>query len=218
MKRLLMIAIAAASLAAPAAAADMPLKAPLFNPLAAAAPLDMVAGWSGFYGGVDVYATGTGVNLADLGALTAGGNAIGATVGWETYNGMYLFGARAGGSYDMMTPGLASFSDHAGWHAGVVIGANLYQALGINFTSSGVTGVFPGILAKGIPYMAIEACGHNRQNGECTSVGMEFVIPNSRLTIHGEYVNGQYGSTNGAPGENLKTSSNGVRLGGYYHW
>lgn len=198
-----------------ARAADVPVKAqPVpFAPIAfpsAASPLTM-AGWSGFYGGVDVTATGTGVNLLSLGSLTAGGNALGVTAGWETYNGTYLYGARAGGAYDVSTPGLASFSDHGSWHVGVVFGGNLASLF--NTTPP----QFPGILANGIPYVAVEGCGHGRQTGECTSLGMEFVIPSSRLTINAEYVNGQYGTSGGVGNEQL-TNSNGVRIGGYYHW
>jgi len=209
MKKLFTTFALSALLMASAFAADLPVKAPLLAPLVATT-LNAQTGWSGFYGGFGIYGTGTGVNFANLGSLTANSNSLEGDAGYEVYNGTYLLGARAGVGYDISTPGLASFSDHLNWHAGIVVGGNLAQITGLPVLQ------FPSFLASGIPYIAIEGCGHGKQTGECSSVGMEIVIPNTRWTAYGEYTNGQYNSA-GLPGQTL-SSSNGIRLGGNYHF
>jgi hypothetical protein len=200
-----------------AAAADLPLKAPrpFALPLASSSQPLTMAGWSGFYGGIALTGTGTGVNIADLGSLTANGNAMGVEAGYETWNGMMLLGARAGAAYDMTNPGSAvsaSFSDHTVWHTGVVFGGNL-SMLFPNLPQP----QFPTILMNTIPYVAIEGCGHRGMNGMCSSVGLEYLVPNSRLTGFVEYTNGQFGNTNGAPGQSTNSTDNSVRVGFNYH-
>jgi hypothetical protein len=198
-----------------ASAADLSFKNPQrFAPLAtSAAPLTM-AGWSGLYGGLALTGTGTGVSLTDLGSITANGNAMGVEAGYEAWNGTMLLGARAGAAYDMTNPGAAvgaSFSNHTVWHAGVVFGGDLSK-LFPNLPQP----QFPAILMNTIPYVAIEGCGHRGLNGMCSSVGLEFLIPNSRVSGFIEYTNGQFGTTGTAPGQSISTD-NSVRVGANYH-
>lgn len=189
-------------------AADMSKKAPTPAPvLTTMTPLTM-AGWQGFFGGANVTGYGTGLNLANLGSITANGNVLGAELGWETFNGMTLFGARVRGGYDVSGSGNTgdTFGNKASWGGGVLFGGNLMAALGL--TPPNMSNPITSFFANGVTYLAIEGCGDHGHSGECSSIGYEVLVPNSRLTIIGEYTNEQLGSM----------TSNGVRIGGRFHW
>lgn len=199
-----------------ASAADLKFRnaAPLAQ-IATAAPLTPM-GWQGFTVSADVGGSGTGVDVLNLGSVNANGQMMGGSVGYEVFNGTYLFGAHGSLAYDVTSPGdvvAASFSDKLFWRAGVTFGGPLANALGITVN-------FPGPLAmlnNGIPYISIDACGHHRATGYCVAGGMQFIVPNSRLTINPEYIHAQYGTTTTAPSQTINTE-NMIWLRGVYHF
>lgn len=205
----------AAIVAAPQLGHAADLKFTKAQPPAVFAPvqLDIVKGWTGFYGGVNITASGTGLNVANLGELTQNGNALGPEIGWETYNGKFLYGARAGVDYDVSGSGAAALSDHLAWHAGVRIGGNMASMFGITAPPTGFVSMF----SMGVLYAAVEGCGKHGQNGECTSAGYEMPIANSPVTINAEVRNWQLRGSSDVPGQTIKTD-NSIVVGGMVHF
>ena len=182
---------------------------------AAAAPLDVAKGWADFYAGADVYGSGTGVNVLDLGQLSSNGSFMGVTAGFETYNGQTLLGGRASIAYDIGTSSdaaAASFSDKLFWRVGGDVGGNLAGAFNVN----PVNNPFPDVLLKGIPFANVSICGHHGAVGRCAGGGMKWIVPNSRWDILAEYINADFNKSV-VTGQTLKVEQIGM-VGAHYHW
>jgi len=186
--------------ARPARAADMNTKAA--PAMIVPAPALSMAGWSGFYVGASVTGVGNGLSLTDLGSITANGNLLGAEIGYETYNGMTLLGARAGGGYNVSSAGNVPIGSRGAWHAGVMFGGNLAALFNLPQPQ------FPALFMNAVPYVAIEGCGNRGLDGACSSIGAEGILPNSRGTIFVEYTNWKL---NGA-------TDNSIGFGYRYHF
>lgn len=210
MKKVLAAALAAVSSLAQAHAADLTTKAP-----AVAVPVSScsAAGCSGLFVGAEISGSGTGVNVLDLGSLNAAGTFMGATVGYQFYNGTYWLGAKASVDYQVgsttsqLTPGLSNVFAFEG----VEVGGNLATLFNI------APIVLPGPLAGAVPTVLIGACQHGSLSGYCAGAAAHFFVPNSKWTVDVNYLNAQYGPTAVSTNATASTENRGT-FGFSYHF
>lgn len=194
-----------------ALAADvLPLKA---APSAPAAPCD-ITGCTGFRAGIQFWGSGTGVNVLNLGSVTANGTFMGGEFGYQLYNGTYHIAVVGSLAYDLTTPGDivgASFSNKLFATERVEFGGPLANILNIPpFDASGV-------LSTGVPFVTVGACQHGNLSGYCAGAGVHFYVPKTVWTIDALYLNAQYGTTQTAPNQTINTENLGM-IGAAYHF
>ena len=212
MKKTLLAALTAL-VALPALAADnLPVKIP-FIPLPAATC--SVAGCSGFFLGAEFSGSGTGVNVLNLGSLSANGNYMGADTGYQFYNGSYWLSAEGEFTYDVAPPTTlvgGGFTNKVFAFEGVEIGGTLSGL----FNIPAIT--LPGPLAGAVPTIKIGACQNGAHlSGYCAGAAAHFFIPNSKFTVDVSYLNAQYGTTTIAPGQTANVENRGT-FGFSYHF
>lgn len=199
------------------AADNIPLKAaPKAAVVAAVAiPCD-ITGCTGPYAGATFSGSGTGVNIANLGSLNAGGSYLGGSFGYQYYAGNYYLGVRAITEYEVANPPgaiIAGLSNKLFAFAGVELGGNLNNVLTIS-----TSGNFPAIFQNMVPTILVGGCWHGPMSGECTGIGGHIFVPKSRWTVDAIYLNAQYNAgTKLAPGVTGNTENRGT-LGLSYHF
>jgi hypothetical protein len=179
--------------AAPARAADMSTKAPTYGLINA--PCTM-AGCSGFFLGAEVSGAGSGIGVLNAADLSATSAYMGATAGYQFYNGVYWLGVK--GSFDyavsQQNPNIGgktlTSSNKFFAFEGIEVGGPLATLFGVAALA------LPGPMANAVPTVLIGACQNGALNGYCVGAGAHFFIPQSRFTIDVQYLNAQYGSTN----------------------
>lgn len=170
-------------------------------------------GCSGFYAGVEISGSGTGVNVLNLGSLNAAGTFMGANAGYQFYNGTYWLGAKASVDYQVgstssqLSPGLSNVFAFEG----VEVGGNLASLFNI------ASIVLPGPLSSAVPTVLVGACLHGSLTGYCAGAAAHFFIPNSKFTVDVSYLNAQYGPTAIAPNAEASTENRGT-FGFSYHF
>lgn len=176
-----------------------------------------VGACTGFFLGGQISGSGAGVNVINLGELSAGGTYMGVNGGYQFWNGTYWLGAKAKVDIAVAQPAngivQASFSNKVFAFEGAELGANFSSIFG---------GVQPitlnGIFANAVPTFLAGACQNGSQlRGYCVGAGAHFFIPNSRWTIDADYLNAQYGATTTAPGQVVTTENRGS-FGFSYHF
>lgn len=215
-KRSVLIAAAiVTAFSMPVRAADvLPVKAPA---IAAIPNPCSQNGCSGFFVGAEVSGSGSGVNVLNLGELSAGGTYMGMNAGYQMYNGTYWLGAKAKIEYAVAQPsnGIVdqSFNNKFFAFEGAEIGAALGQFFG------GVAPIsFGGLLSNAVPTFLVGACQNgSKLQGYCTGAAIHYFVPNTRWTVDADYLNAQYGQTTTAPGQTVTTENRGS-LGFSYHF
>jgi len=187
-------------------------KAPVYT-----APVNpcTVTGCSGFFLGTAISGSGTGVNVINLGSLTADGTYMGVYGGYQFFNGTYWLGAIADLSYAVAQPSSdivgAGFGNKLFAFEGIEVGGNLTAIFG-NIPP------LTGFLANAVPTIRAGACQNgNLLKGYCTGAAGHYFVPNTRFTVDAVYYNAQYGQTTLAPGQTATTENRG-ELGFTYHF
>lgn len=211
-RSLLLAAALGPMLACAAVAGDFPLKAPA---LAAVPATCSVNGCTGAFLGAEFSGSGTGINVLNLGALSANGNYMGGNGGYQFFNGTYWLSAEVEATYDVAPPvGVAApgFRDKLFAFEGVEIGGNLASL----FNIAPIT--LPGPLAGAVPTIKIGACQNGSHlSGYCAGAAAHFFIPNSKFTVDVSYLNAQYGTTTIAPNATANVENRGS-FGFSYHF
>jgi hypothetical protein len=217
--RLFSAVILAAALISPVFAADLaaqtlPIKAPVY---AAPANPCSLNGCSGFFLGGSISGSGTGVDVVNLGSLSADGTYMGINGGYQFFNGTYWLGVIADVSYAVAQPS----SDIVGGG----FGNKLFAFEGMEF--GGALSQMPmfsniapltGFLANAVPTIRVGACQNGTfLKGYCTGAAGHLFIPNSKWTVDAVYYNAQYGATTIAPGQTATTENRG-EMGFTYHF
>lgn len=211
MKRAILAVVLSIFLPAIAVAGDLAVKAPV---LAYTAPDPCSnAGCSGFYIGAELDGAGVGVNILNLGSLSANGMWMGMTAGYQFFNGTYWLGAKVSADYSVVMPAFVSgFQNHMFTFEGVELGGNLTNMLNL----APIT--LPAWLGTAVPTILIGACQNgSKLSGYCAGAGAHFFIPKSRWTIDVQYLNAQYGNTTLAVGQTAATENRGT-FGFSYHF
>lgn len=194
MKRLLGI-LALALISSAAVAADLPVKAVAIPNVTAPVPACSAAGCTGFFVGAELSGSGSGVNVLNLASLNANGTYMGATGGYQFFNGTYWLGAKVSASYAVgqQNPNVGGVtltsSNKFFAFEGVEFGGNLSSMFNIAPIN------LPGPLATAVPTVLIGACQNGRLTGYCAGAAAHFFIPNSKFTVDVTYLNAQYGQT-----------------------
>jgi hypothetical protein len=212
MKRIL-LAMAAAALALPAAAADLPRKA---VPAAAPTP-PIVCGLTGCYGWHADFAvlnSGSGINALDLGSISANGTSLGIGGGWQWFNGTYWLGASVMGAYDVTGAGNVGNIGNLSGSQVVELGGNIFGAFGLQPPQ--VNG-FLSTITTAVLTADIGVCEHGRATGYCTGATAHYFMPSTPIELKIFYRNANYGTTFVANGENLTTEQI-FGFGAAYHF
>lgn len=191
----------------------LPAKAPVALPATATCS---IAGCQGFELGGNFTGSGTGVSVANLGSLNAGGSYFGGEANYMTYNGTYLLGLGAKLEYEAANPPTA-----------IVGGAFSNKLFAFEYAEAGgaLSNIFniapvtlPGWLSNAVPSVRLGACQHGPMQGICSAFHARLFIPNSKWTVNADYANAQYNSgTALAPGVTGNTENRGS-LGVSYHF
>lgn len=212
----LLIASALSAFLAPAFAGD--IAAPVFPIKTVAAPTPATCsatGCSGAFLGAEFSGSGTGINVLNLGALSANGNYMGAGGGYQFFNGTYWLSAEVEATYDVAPPtglGSGGFSNKLFAFEGVEVGGYLSSLFNLSPIN------LPGPLAGAVPTIKIGACQNGSHlSGYCAGAAAHFFIPNSKFTVDVSYLNAQYGPTAIAPGTTANTENRGS-FGFSYHF
>lgn len=209
MKSLLGV-LSASLLASAAWGAD--LKAPLLPVKAALVATCSSTGCTGFHADFSTAASGTGVNILDLGAASSMGTYLGVGGGYQYYNGMYWLGAKVNVMYNVgqtTDPANAGFSDKLFAFEGVEVGGNLFGLLGLAPPVAPNNQVF-SMLAAGIPTAEVGACQKHGVSGMCAGATLHYFLPNTPLEIAVSYLNGQFGTSQLAPGVTMSSDNMGL--------
>ena len=211
MKKLLIALLALWAL--PAFAADLPTKVRPFAALTTTPLMSpcSVAACTGFHVDVNIYGSGTGLNVLDLAQLNAFGTTPSLGVGYQYYDGQYWLGARADVGYDMMNgTGLNNLS---GVQV-VELGGNLFKALGV--APPQTTG-FLSMLTSAIPTADIGVKERGKATGMAVGATLHYFLASAPVEIRGGYLNVNYGTTAVDPGTNV-TIENIAWAGLAYHF
>lgn len=204
MKKALLALLASTSLAF---GADLPTKAPALFPASVVCTLNGCTGWHADFG---VYNSGTGVNILNLGGLTANGTSMNIGGGYQYFDGKYWLGARVDVGYDL-TNGVAGLGNVTG-HQVVELGGNLFGAFGLQPPQ---TNGFLTTLTSAIPTADIGICERGKAIGMCAGATFHYLLTNA-LELDLGYLNVNYGTTS-TPVSNV-TVENVVWFGGRYHF
>lgn len=209
-------AAVAGDINAPAVAAvsNIPVKAPVYT--APASPCNL-NGCSGFLLGASISGSGTGVNVINLGSLSADGTYMGVNAGYHFFNGTYWLGMIGDLSYAVAQPSSdivgKGFGNKLFAFEGIEFGGNLSQ-----MPMFGNIAPLTGFLSNAIPTIRVGACQNGTLlKGYCTGAAAHFFVPNSRFTVDAVYYNAQYGQTTLAPGQTAATENRG-EFGFTYHF
>lgn len=205
MKKLI---LAAALLASPAFAADLPVKAPLF----ASAPTCTLNGCTGWHADFGVYNSGTGINVLNLAELSSNGTSFNLGGGYQYFDGKYWLGGRVDVGYDLTNGGGFGIGNLTG-HQMVELGGNLFGAFGLQPPQ---TNGFLTTLTSAVPTADIGVCEHGPAVGMCVGATLHYLLSNA-VELDVGYINANYGTTNVAPGTNI-TVDNTLWFGGRYHF
>lgn len=212
----LVLALIVLSLLSPAIAADNLPAIIKAGPVAVApAATCSASGCSGAFLGAEFSGSGTGVNVLNLGALSANGNYMGLNGGYQFFNGTYWLSAEVEATYDVAPPGgivSSGFSNKLFAFEGVEIGGYLSSLFGLAPIN------LPGPLAGAVPTIKLGACQNGAHlSGYCAGAAAHFFIPNSKFTVDVSYLNAQYGSTTIAPNATANVENRGS-FGFSYHF
>lgn len=203
------VALAAIMPAKEAVAADMPLKARLITP---APPVCNLNGCTGFHVDFGVYNSGTGVNIFNLGGLTANGTSMNIGGGYQYFDGKYWLGARADIGYDLTNGGVPGLNNLNG-HQMIELGGNLFGAFGLQPPQ---TNGFLNTITTGIPTADIGVCERGSAVGLCAGATLHYLLSNA-VELDLGYLNINYGTTPTSPNSTI-TVDNVVWFGGRYHF
>jgi hypothetical protein len=188
----------------------LPVKAPAVVPAGCSA-----TGCTGAFLGAEFSGSGTGINVLNLGSLSANGNYMGVDAGYQFFNGTYWLSAEAEATYDVAPPagiGSAGFSNKLFAFEGVEVGGYLSSLFNIPAIN------LPGPLAGAVPTIKIGACQNGSHlSGYCAGAAAHFFIPNSRFTVDVSYLNAQYGTSTIATGTTANVENRGT-FGFSYHF
>lgn len=195
MRSLLLIA-ALTSLAMPAVAADMAVKAPPLAPV----PACMPSNCSGWYAGMNLTGTMTNADIIGNGvggSLAGGGQSIGAQGGYQFANGTWFFGPEFAANY--VVTGNDPTTGSAKYRIGeyVKVGTTLANILNLGSGSATGPGI-PAALANSVisPYLLFGAVQSGFGQGWATGAGVEFsLVQNWFLDTRYQYNNYGGGAT-----------------------
>ena len=209
MKKILLALLA---LAAPAFAADLPVKARAL-PAFSFPTTCTLQGCTGWHVGFDVVNSGTGVNVLNLGALNANGTFLGLDGGYQYFDGQYWLGAKVMASYNLANQGNVGGIGNLFAFEGVEVGGNLFAAFGL---APPQTSGFFSTITSAIPTADIGACQHGKATGFCAGATLHYLLPNTPIEAKLSYLNAQYGTTQITPISSIQ-SENMVLFGVTYH-
>lgn len=190
MRKLAILATCLA-LSAPAVAADMPAKAPVFAPAGCT-----IAYCTGFYAGVGISGVATNLNVfagGIQGSLNAGGTILDLHGGYRFWNGKFYLAAEVAAGYDVAfgTSGLGvSFGDRFSGIEIVKFGGALSALFGNQTSFTWPVALQPYLMSL---YLSTGAKQRMGSSGILGGAGAEFVI-GPHMTINLDYFNIQYGS------------------------
>lgn len=192
----------------------IPIKAPVY--VAPSSPCNL-NGCTGAFLGASISGSGTGVNVVNLGSLTADGTYMGVNGGYQFFNGTYWLGVVGDVNYAVAQPSAdivgAGFGNKLFAFEGIEFGGNLSQMPMFSNIPA-----LTGFLANAVPTIRVGACQNgNMLKGYCTGAAAHYFVPNSRFTIDAVYYNAQYGQTTLAPGQSATTENRG-EMGFTYHF
>jgi|SRR5882757_2242788 len=189
--RKLYLALLASTLATPAFAADLPVKAKSFLPTITCT----VTSCSGWYVGVDL--TGIGSN-ADIigqglgGSVFAGGGMVGVSGGYQLWNGTYFAAFEVGCSYDASTITTLAATQRYFCNQTVKLGGALSNIISLAQPTPSQGGQAVGVpssLASALlaPYVLVGSAERSWGTAWDTGAGAQFIIAagwNLKLEYH----------------------------------
>lgn len=218
--RKLALALLATVFSVPAFAADLPVKAKSFLPTITCT----LASCSGWYVGVDLSGIGSNADIIGQGlsnSVFAGGGMIGASGGYQFWNGTYFAAFEVGCSYDASTIATLAASQRYFCNQTVKLGGALSNILSLSQPTPSQGGQAVGVpssLANALlaPYVLVGAAERSWGTGWDTGAGAQFVIASGwNLKLEYHYINYGQGAVvpTGAGLVATSKSENIVRLG-----
>jgi hypothetical protein len=195
MLRLLLASVAAAVLAFPVDAANLPLKAPLPPPT----PACTTASCTGFYFGADIgNSTGTSnILTAPLTGIATNGMLFAGHAGYELYTGNFVASAEGFVSYDFNQnfgiAGIGGLQKNISYGFLAGVGVNLATTFGIGVTQPQATIPVPQSLLQSLmaPQVKFGYCNRHQQGAVCSGLQVQALIANN-WTFDGKWLNLQY--------------------------
>jgi opacity protein-like surface antigen len=209
-----LLAVALLVIAAPAYAADLPVKAP---PTVVAVPyVCNLANCSGFYAGANLIETGSNFDVLSSGATPASNSlALGGQFGYQLWNGQWFLGAEGDFDYGITQTGaVPGAGNSALWAVGGLakIGYGLSGLFGSAATGN-ATPTLPSQLANALiaPYAILGVWDRPWGAGFASGAGVQALIA-SNITLSVDYIHVNYNNASINPNVNQQTEDM-VRVG-----